>query len=79
MERKKLVYNAIQDLLKIASSEPVNKKAEDMTDEDWSYLISAIEASGKKYRKLGSNEESFYSTISMAFLDLVEKECKEKS
>lgn len=79
MERKKLVYNAIQDIWKIASSDSANKKAEAMTDEDWSYLISAIDASGKKYRKLGTNEETFYSTISMAFLDLIEKECKAKS
>ena len=35
MERKKLVYNAIQDIWKIASSDSANKKAEDMTDEEY--------------------------------------------
>lgn len=79
MERKKLVYNAIQDLWKIANQDFANKSAEDMKEDDWTKLISAVDASGKKYRKLGPNEESFYSTISMAFLDLIEKECKAKS
>ena len=47
MERKKLVYNAIQDLWKIASQEFANKSVVDMEDNDWSELIDAINASSK--------------------------------
>ena len=78
MERKKLIYNAIQDIWKIAASESANKKADEMTDEDWSTLISAIDASAKKYSKLGPVEDAFYGKMSMALMDLIEQECKKE-
>ncbi len=76
MERRKLVYNVVQDIWKIANMEIANKKGEDMTDEDWTNLISAIEKSANKYSRLGPIEEDFYGKVSIAFLDLVEHECK---
>ena len=36
-----MVYNAIQDLWKIASREFANKSVVDMEDNDWSELIDA--------------------------------------
>lgn len=76
MERKKLVYNAIQDLWKIASQEFANKSIVDMEDGDWTELISAIDASSKKYHKLRPEESEFYDQLCSAFMDLIEHEIK---
>ena len=48
MERRKLVYNAIQDLWKISAQGFANKSIVDMEDNDWTELINAIDASAKK-------------------------------
>ncbi|WP_026658634.1 hypothetical protein [Butyrivibrio sp. AC2005] len=77
MERKKLVYNAIQDIWKIASSDFANKTGADMTDDDWTKLVTAIDSSRKKYHDVGPVEDAFYGKMSMALLDLIEQECKE--
>lgn len=76
MERKKLVYNVIQDIWRVVNMPIATKSGNDMTDDDWTDLISAIEKSAKKYKKLGPIEEDFYGKVSIAFLDLVEHECK---
>ena len=76
MERKKLIYNAIQDLWRIASQEFANKSVVDMEDNDWSELIDAISASSKKYKKLRPEETAFYDEITFAFMNLVEHEIK---
>ena len=76
MERKKLVYNAIQDLWKIASQEFANKSIVDMEDNDWTELISAIDSSAKKYQKLRPEEYEFYEQMCSAFMDLIEHEIK---
>ena len=76
MERKKLVYNAMQDLWKIASKDFATKSIVDMTDSDWESLIMAIDDSSKKYKKLRPEEAAFYSTICTAFVDLIERELK---
>ncbi len=76
MERKKLVYNALQDIWKIAQQPYACKSIVDMDDDDWSELINAVEASGKKYKKLRPEESAFYSEISFAFLNLIEHEIK---
>ncbi len=76
MERKKLVYNAIQDLWKIAAKDYANKSIADMEDDDWQNLITAIDDSAAKYRKLRPEEEAFYLAISSALVDLIEREVK---
>ncbi len=76
MERKKLVYNAIQDLGKIASQEFANKSIVDMDDTDWGEIISAIDASAKKYQKLRPEETEFYEKLCSSFIDLIEHEIK---
>ncbi len=76
MERKKLVYNALQDLWKIAANDYANKSIVDMEDSDWESLISAIDDSAKKYKKLRPEEEAFYGEVCAAFLSLIEREVK---
>ena len=76
MERRKLVYNAIQDLQKISAQGFANKSIVDMEDNDWTELINAIDASAKKYQKLRPEEYEFYAQICSAFMDLIEHEIK---
>ena len=71
-----MVYNAIQDLWKIASQEFANKSVVDMEDNDWSELIDAINASSKKYKKLRPEETAFYDEITFALMNLVEHEIR---
>ncbi|MCR4902739.1 MAG: hypothetical protein K6A23_07770 [Butyrivibrio sp.] len=76
MERKKLVYNAMQDLWKIANNDFANKSETDMTDEDWQSVIEKIDEVSEKYKKLRPEEEEFFNSICMAFANLIENEMK---
>ncbi len=76
MERKKLVYNAINDLWKIAGNDFANKSIVDMTDEDWQELVDHIEDASEKYKNLRPEEEAFFSDICNSFMSLIEREIK---
>ncbi len=76
MERKKLIYNALQDLWDIAKNGYANKSIVDMDYEDWQNLINSIDRASKKYKKLRPEEEAFFTSMCTAFTDLIERELK---
>ncbi len=76
MERRKLIYNAMQDIWKIANNDFSNKSVTDMTDSDWEKLISAIDQVSKKYHELRPEETAFFGAMCSAFIDLIDHEVK---
>lgn len=77
MDKKKLVYNVLQDIWKVVQMEEANKPQASMTDDDWHTLIASLTDKSKKYSALSDPEMAFSSEVFMAFMNLIEREEKQ--
>ena len=71
MDQQKLFYNVCNDLWSFAKT--LNKKKEDMTDEDWDKAIKLMEQTAEKYKKLGNAEYDLAYYSMMGILNFIEK------
>lgn len=76
MERKKLVYNVMNDLWQMAQQEAFQKPKSEMTDDDWKKIVDEMDNRYRKYCSLNEKESAFAFEVLNALTQLIEREDK---